>query len=447
MQSETAPGLSKDTELLLPDTSKVDLGKWAVVACDQFTSEPEYWADADRVVGDAPSTLRIIYPEVYLGEDAGKKAERIAGIQQTMRQYVADGVLVSAQWPIYVERTVLGRVHHGLVLAVDLEAYEFTRNATTLIRPTEETIVERLPPRMEIRRGAPLESPHILLLIDDEKRTVIEPLQRLAEQKKLREVYRTDLMLGGGSIAGYAVGDEERAAVFAALRALMDPETQRRKYGDAAAAHPLLYAVGDGNHSLATAKSIWEEQKKNGADPATSPARYALVELNNVHDDALVFEPIHRVFEGAAAEGVLDELQKAFGARLTVAEKPAEDVVKEVLAHGNAAPHKFGFISPARCAVVSIADPDKTLVVATIQPAIDTIVKGSGGALAIDYVHGEDVVCKLAAKEHHSGIILPAMQKSELFCSVVKMGLVPRKTFSMGHAVEKRYYMECRRIL
>jgi len=446
MSVEVPPGLAKDMTLLLPNSS-VDLKKWAVVACDQFTSEPEYWANADSLVGDAPSTLRIIYPEVYLGEDAEKKAKRIENIQKEMKKYLADGVLTASEWPIYVERTVLGRVHHGLVLCVDLDQYEFVRNAKTLIRPTEETIVERLPPRMEIRRGAPLESPHILLLIDDEKKTVIEPLQKLAEEKKLRTVYKTELMLDGGEIEGFALEPEQRDAVFAALKGLINPEEQRRKYGDGAVEHPLLFAVGDGNHSLATAKSIWEEQKKNGADPATSPARYALVELNNVHDEALIFEPIHRVFDGEAAETVLDEMKKAFGDRMTIEEKPAEEAVKIVLAHGNNTPHKFGWISPKKSAVVTITDTDKTLVVATIQPIIDPIVKGSGGKINIDYVHGEDVVCKLATKENHSGIILPAMQKSDLFLSVVKMGLVPRKSFSMGHAVEKRYYMECRKIL
>jgi len=446
MSTAVPPGLSKDNSLLLP-RDNVDLKKWAVVACDQFTSQPDYWANADSLVGDAPSTLRIIYPEVYLNEDAEKKAKRIENIQNTMKKYLADGVLVPSEWPIYIERTVLGRVHHGLIVCVDLEEYEFTRNAKTYIRPTEETIVERLPPRMEIRRGAPLESPHILLLIDDEKKTVIEPLQKLAEEKKLRTVYKTDLMLDGGKIEGFAVEAEQRDAVFAAIKALIDPEEQRKKYGEGAVEHPLLFAVGDGNHSLATAKSIWEEQKKQGADPATSPARYALVELNNVHDEALVFEPIHRVFEGEAAETVLDEMKKAFGDKLTVEEKPADECVKIVLENGNSTPHKFGFISPKKCAVVTISETDKTLVVATIQPTIDKIVKGSDGKIGIDYVHGEDVVCKLAKTENHSGIILPAMQKSDLFLSVVKMGLVPRKTFSMGHAVEKRYYMECRKIL
>jgi len=442
----SAPALSKDFSLLLPKDG-VDLKKWAVVACDQFTSEPEYWKNADTLVGDAPSTLRIIYPEVYLGEDAEKKAKRIQSIQTEMKKYLADGVLVPSEWPIYVERTVLGRVHHGLVVCVDLENYEFVRNAKTLIRPTEETIVERLPPRMEIRRGAPLESPHILLLIDDEKRTVIEPLQKLAEEKKLRTVYKTELMLDGGEIQGFAVEGEHREAIFAALKALIDPEEQRRKYGDGAVEHPLLFAVGDGNHSLATAKRIWEEQKEHGADPVNSPARYALVELNNVHDEALVFEPIHRLFDREDAETVLDQMKKEFGDKMTIEEKSAEETVKIVLAHGNNTPHKFGWISPKKCAVVTITETDKTLVVATIQPTIDKIVKGSAGKIGIDYVHEEDVVVKKATTAQHSGIILPAMQKSDLFLSVVRMGLVPRKTFSMGHANEKRYYMECRKIL
>jgi len=443
----SAPGLCPKNDVLLPAPG-TDLKKWAVVACDQFTSQPDYWKKAEDLVGDAPSTLRIIYPEVYLGEDPEKKKERIASIQATMHSYLDKKTLVPSELPIYVERTVLGRTHHGVVLSIDLEAYEFCRNAKTLIRPTEETIVERLPPRMEIRRGAPVESPHILLLIDDADRTVIEPLEQLAKDKKLRELYSTELMLDGGSVAGFAVEGAARDAFYAALAKLADPEKQAAKYGDAAREHPLLYAVGDGNHSLATAKSIWEEAKKAGADPATSPARYALVELNNVHDEALVFEPIHRVFEGEAAEGVLEQLQAEFGKRMTVEKvASAAEAVKITLEHGNVAPHTFGFVSPKGAFVARIADPEKTLVVASIQPAIDKIVKGSAGKITIDYVHGEDVVCDLGSKPQHSGIILPAMMKSELFSSVVKMGLVPRKTFSMGHAVEKRYYMECRKIL
>jgi len=443
-----APGLAADMKILVPGKG-VDLTKWCVVACDQFTSQPEYWARAEALVGTAPSTLRIIYPEVYLNEAEPAKAQRIAAIQQTMRDYLAaPGLLEPAEWPVYVERTVLGRTHRGIVLAVDLENYEFVRNATTLIRPTEETIVERLPPRMRIRNGAPLESPHILLLIDDAERTVVEPLTPLARAGTLSRMYSTELMLDGGRVEGFRVDGEAREKVFAALARLATPEVQRAKYGEAAAAHPLVYAVGDGNHSLATAKRIWEERKAAGDDPASSPARYALVELCNVHDEALVFEPIHRVFEGPACASLLDALKAHFGARFSFEAMPADRATHAVIAHGNVAPHKFAFVSAAVSGVVTIADPDKTLVVATVQPALDAVLKANPGKLAIDYVHGEDVVLSLGTKDpEHCGILLPPMAKSDLFKTVVSAGLVPRKTFSMGHAVEKRYYLECRRIL
>ena len=443
-----APGLSPCSELYLP-AAGVDLSKWCIVACDQFTSQPEYWENAAKIVGDAPSTLNIIYPEVYLNEDEAAKDARIARIEATMKRYVDEKVVVPSEWPIYVERTVCGHTHQGIVVAVDLEAYEFTKNATTLIRPTEETIVERLPPRMRIRRNAPLESPHILLLIDDPERTVVEPLAALAAAQKLRPVYQTELMLEGGSLAGYAVEGAARDAVYAALAALASPAVQEAKYGAAAAKAPLLYAVGDGNHSLATAKQIWEERKAAGDDPATSPARYALVEINNVHDEALCFEPIHRVFEGKAAAKVFDAMKAKFGDAFAFAPMEAQAAVDEVLKHGNAAPHKFAFVSKAATGVITVTGSDKSLAVATLQPALDAILKElKDQDLAIDYVHGESVVVELGAKDDdHCGILLPPMLKSELFATVVSAGLVPRKTFSMGHANEKRYYMECRKIL
>lgn len=445
-----APGLSPCKELYLP-SSGVDLSKWCVVACDQFTSQPEYWENASKIVGDAPSTLNIIYPEVYLNEAESAKDARISGIEATMKRYVEEKVVEPSEWPIYVERTVCGHTHQGIVVSVDLEAYEFTKNATTLIRPTEETIVERLPPRMRIRRHAPLECPHILLLIDDPERTVVEPLAALAGAKKLREVYRTDLMLEGGSLAGYAVEGEARTAVYAALARLATPEVQAAKYGAAAAKAPLLYAVGDGNHSLATAKQIWEERKAAGDDPATSPARYALVEINNVHDEALNFEPIHRVFEGKAAGKVFGAMRERYGDAFSFEKTSPEEAIKAVLEHGNAAPHKFAYVSKAESGVITIGDSTKSLAVATLQPVLDAILadaKAKGEDLAIDYVHGESVVVELGAKdEDHCGILLPPMLKSELFATVVSAGLVPRKTFSMGHANEKRYYMECRKIL
>lgn len=444
--SAPAPGLASDRKVLVPKKG-VDAKKWAVIACDQFTSQPEYWEKADQLVGQAPSTLRMIYPEVYLSEGEAAKAKRIDGIHDAMQSYLAQGdVFADAEWPIYVERSVLGRTHHGVVLAVDLDRYTFGRASESLIRPTEETIVERLPPRMRIRRGAPLETPHILLLIDDPERTVVEPLAPAAAAGALAELYSTDLMLDGGHVRGWAVAGPQRAAFFTAITRLADPERQRKKYGEAAAAHPLVFAVGDGNHSLATAKSIWEERKAAGDDPVNSPARFALVELCNVHDEALIFEPIHRVLDGNRAPEVLARLKAHFGARLSVEEVPRAQVVPRVLAHGNAAPHTFGFVTKAMSAIVTVSGSDKPLVVATVQSALDAIVKDL--SLGIDYIHGEDVTLDLGSKDaHHCGIILPPMQKAELFPTVVKAGIVPRKTFSMGHANEKRYYMECRKIM
>jgi hypothetical protein len=266
---------------------------------------------------------------------------------------------------------------------------------------------------MRIRRGAPLESPHILLLIDDPERSVVEPLAPAAAAGKLRELYATELMLKGGSVRGWAVDDAAvRDAFFAAVAHLADPEVQHKKYGEGAAQHPLVYAVGDGNHSLATAKQTWEERKAAGDDPETSPARYALVELCNVHDDALIFEPIHRVFEGARAADVLQRLCAQL--HLTVEEMPADQVVHRVLEHGNNTPHRFGWVCNGKAALVTVPSSDKTLVVAAIQPAIDAAVKETG--VAIDYVHGEDVVLAFGTKgAHYAGIVLPPMRKVSVF--------------------------------
>lgn len=436
--------LGSDTKILLPNEAKVDLPKWPVVACDQFTSQPDYWEKAYKIVEDKPSTLKIIYPEVYLNEDKAKKEERIKNICATMKKYQDEQVFKEVEGPIYVERTVSGKTHLGLVTTVKLEDYLFTQNATTLIRPTEQTILERLPPRMDIRRDAIIESPHILLLMDDMEKTVLEPLSKLKD--KMTKVYDIDLMLDGGKLVGYTLPEDLKKQVFDKIQALAGEEIQKKKYGDKVAGHPLLFAVGDGNHSLATAKSIWEERKKKGEDVNTSPGRLALVEIQNVHDDALTFEPIHRVFDGPNATKVLELLQNEFKDKFTFTkfEKP-EDALKKILEHGNEKPHTFAYISKEVSGTFAInVENDKTLVVASLQPAIDKVVKEN--SIGIDYVHGDDVVIKLGLEDGHSSIMLPPMKKDELFKTVVSAGLVPRKTFSMGHAHEKRYYMECRSI-
>lgn len=269
-----------------------DLTKWAVIACDQFTSQPEYWRDVEKIVGDAPSTYNLIFPEVFLEKPGAE--ERIKVIQEKMRQYLKNNILESQEGLIYIERSVGGRTRRGLMLCLDLEHYDFTKGSTSLIRATEGTIVERLPPRMKIRTGAELELPHILVLIDDPEQTVIEPLQK--SKSGMSKIYDFELMLGSGHLTGYAVPGMLETQVVASLRKLAQPEIFANKYGVGLDNPVLLFAMGDGNHSLATAKAVWEGLKPEvGLD---HPARYALVELENVHDEGLVFEPIHRVVFG-----------------------------------------------------------------------------------------------------------------------------------------------------
>jgi hypothetical protein len=281
-------------EALLPKGG-TDLTKWAIIACDQYTSEPEYWQKAADLVGDAPSALNLIYPEVFLGEKDPET--RIARIQSSMRRYLNQGLFDAEEGFVYLERESGGRTRRGLVICLDLEHYDFRKGAETLIRATEGTILERIPPRVRIREGALLELPHIMVLIDDPGDMVLGPLA--ANKAKLPKIYDFELMLGSGHLKGWRVRDEAREkAVVIGLKSLADPKEFCLKFGLAEGTPVLLYAMGDGNHSLATAKTIWEKTKEHAADRdkiMASPLRYAMVEIVNLHDDALVFEPIHRV--------------------------------------------------------------------------------------------------------------------------------------------------------
>ena len=419
--------------------SGTDLTKWAVIACDQFTSQPEYWIDVEKIVGDAPSTLNLTFPEVYLEKPGGE--ERIKNIQATMRKYMDEGILQPRDGLVYVERTVDGKTRKGIVLCLDLEAYDYNKGSSSLIRATEGTIIDRLPPRMKIREGATIELPHILVLIDDPNRTVIEPLS--AAKSKLETLYDFDLMLDSGHLTGYAVNDELENQVVEALRGLAKPETFAAKYGIDRDQPVLLFAMGDGNHSLATAKAIWEKIKSQvGMD---HPARYALVEIENVHDEGLEFEPIHRVLFGLKKD-LFAELEKTFGANLTY--KPvanAEEMVKAVDG-AQGAKQVIGLVGGGKdFGVIEISDPSSNLPVGTIQAFLDVFLK-EGGAEKIDYVHGEDVTVKLGSQPGNAGFYLPGMSKSDLFKTVILDGALPRKTFSMGEAREKRFYMEARKI-
>lgn len=419
-------------EILLPPKG-TDMYKWAVVACDQFTSQKEYWEEARRIIGDAPSTLDLILPEAWLG--AQDEQERIARIKEKMQEYLHNGTLVKQpQGFVLVERTAAGNTRHGLVMALDLEKYDYSKGSGTLIRATEGTIVERIPPRLRIREGAVVELPHILVLIDDPEETVIEPLTAQAE--KLPLLYDTDLMLGGGHISGRLVsGEKEIMGVLEALTALSDKAAFEKKYGSKPV---LLFAMGDGNHSLATAKANWEKIKATLPEEQREdhPARYALIELNNVHDKGIVFEAIHRNVFGIPGEKLVEALLQ----KLREQNGGAEIGPEQAPAGGEK--HVIPFYYGDKSGAFIVTEPAVQLAVGTLQNAIDAVLKELGGE--VDYIHGIDVVKELAQKPDTTGFLLPDMEKSELFPTVVYDGALPRKTFSMGEAAEKRYYMEAR---
>ena len=418
----------------------IDLNKWSVIACDQFTSQPEYWQKVEELVGEAPSTLKLTLPEVFL-EKPGEM-ERIQSIQSDMRKYLDQGILRPREGLIYVERSVEGKTRKGILLCLDLEDYDYTKGSISLIRATEGTIVERLPPRMKIREGAALELPHILVLIDDPLRTVIEPVAKA--KASLERLYDFDLILGSGHLSGYGVNETVEAQIITALRGLAQPSVFAAKYGVGTEAPVLLFAMGDGNHSLATAKAVWEKIKpKVGMD---HPARYALVEIENVHDEGLEFEPIHRVVFGLK-KSIFARLNDYFGENFShTPVESAKEMVKWV-DEASGPKQAIGMVVGGKgFGVIEINHPASNLPVGTLQPCLDLYLK-EGGAEKIDYVHGEDVVCNLGALPGNAGFYLPGMNKSDLFKTVILDGALPRKTFSMGEAKEKRFYLEARKIV
>ena len=411
-------------DILLPDFSVTDGTKYAVIACDQFTSEPAYWEAAAKTVGDAPSALSMILPECYLSE----RAARIAPINAAMDKLLADGIFKTYEDSvIYLERTCPdGRIRRGLVAKIDLECYGFLPTDTLPIRATEGTVLDRIPPRVEIRRDASLELPHVMLLLDDPDGTVIEAVAATAAGGE--KVYDFDLMAGGGHVKGYLLSDAEKATVDTALCALAAPEAQIKKYGKASPA--LLFAVGDGNHSLATAKTAYEELKaKIGADAAAvHPARYALVEVVNLHDAALDFEPIYRVVMGADSADLLT----AFRA---YCEKNGDPSL---------APSEYTVIIGGSEVALSLP-ATHVQPVGTLQQFLDEYAK-SHPDMEVDYIHDEDSLRALADAEGTIGFLFRGMEKEDLFPAIVAGGPLPRKTFSMGHARDKRYYLEARKI-
>ncbi|MFZ6031345.1 MAG: DUF1015 domain-containing protein [Chloroflexota bacterium] len=425
-------------DVLLPSPG-VDLTRWAVIACDQYTSQPDYWEQVACIIGELPSTLHLILPEIYL--DGPDMDGRTLQIHDQMWRYLSGNLLQPLDGMVYVERRVDGKLRRGLVLALDLEHYDYRPGSQTLIRATEGTIVERIHPRMRIRDGAMLELPHILVLIDDPERSVIEPVSQHCQA--LRRLYDFDLMMNGGHLTGYAVDDLAlEQTTMGALERLADAQSFAEKYDLPAGTPVLLFAMGDGNHSLATAKAIWEKIKRRvGPD---HPARYALVEIENIHDEALAFEPIHRVAFNLQQD-VLPALQDFFKGQCTY--RPHASC-ETMIAQVNATPsprQAFGLILPEGCGVVELAAPPATLTVGSLQAFLDPFMQARH-AEKLDYVHGSDVVCTLGSRPGNAGFYLPAIAKGDLFRTVILDGVLPRKAFSMGEAHEKRFYMECRRI-
>ncbi len=410
-------------DILLPDFQKTNGTLWSVVACDQYTSEPSYWEEVEKQVGSAPSTLRLMLPEIYLGEGA----DRIPAIHANMEEALRDILIPHPGSMIYLERTLSdGTVRRGLIGKVDLEAYDYKRGSASPIRATEGTVLSRIPPRVAVRRGAKLELPHVMLLIDDPKKTVIEPL---ASRKDGRAAYDFELMQNGGRVRGVFLSADAQKEVVRALDALVVPETFGARYGDASLA-PLLFAVGDGNHSLASAKAYYEELKEQLGDDALShPARYALAEIVNLHDDALAFEPIYRVLFDVDADDLLGGLQK-YLANL----------------NGTAAPQTIRAVLPGDELFLPVPHPAAQLAVGTLQSFLDAYLEAHPG-VGIDYIHGEETVRSLvSAAPGRIGFLFDGMQKDDLFRTVLYDGALPRKTFSMGHAQDKRFYLECRKI-
>ena len=388
-------------KMLLP---KSDFSKWSVVACDQYTSEQKYWDEVKEIVGDSPSALNIILPEIYLSDD---NTPRIDAINENMKKYLEQGVFEEYDNAmIYVERESNNTVRKGIVGVIDLEDYDYTKGSSALIRATEQTVLERIPPRVAIRKDAVLEMPHVMLLIDDKERKVIEPLTD--KKDTFDTAYDFELMQGGGHIEGYFIDENTQKAVQDALESLLSGKDNE-----------MLFAVGDGNHSLATAKECYRQNP-------TELNRYALVEIVNIHDASIEFEPIYRVMFNIDADDFMNKFMEAHAVSGGDVTQDFECVTKNGSEH---------------ITVKATAE----LPVGTLQVFIDEYLKEHKD-VKIDYIHGEQVVYDLCKEDNTLGFIFEGMGKDDLFPAVVSDGSLPRKTFSMGHAHDKRYYIEARKI-
>lgn len=445
----------KVPEIYLPNEN-VDFNKWSVVACDQYTSQPDYWNDVKNHVWTSASTLNIIFPEVYLEDEGGDN--RIEEIKSNMIKYMNEWILENKGYGfIYLDRqTSHVRSRKGLVMALDLEKYDYNKGSQTLIRATEGTIVDRLPPRIKVRNGAPFELPHIMVLIDDPKKQVIEPIaENLDKHNKL---YDFDLIMEWWHISWYQINDEETInQIVKWLENLADKEVFKNKYGIDSSLHSewqelwvLLFAMGDGNHSFATAKAIWEENKKSltEEEKLDHPSRFALVEINNVHDTGITFEPIHRVLFNVDNNDLFNKMREYFASlwsELVIERFDTKDEAKDNMKKSTNDIHYCRGMNQEWYMVLWIKNPKLNLEVWNIQAFLDEYLS-SNKTVKIDYVHWEDVTEQLWRKSWNLGLLFPIMDKSDFFKTVVVDWALPRKTFSMGEAEEKRFYLECRKI-
>lgn len=412
-------------ELLVP-AKDIDPSRWAVIACDQYTSEPDHWEETRRITEGAPSTLDLILPEAYLAKD-GDHEQRAAETREAMHRYLCDGVL--RQLPpgvMLTERTLPGGVRKGLLLAMDLESYDYDVQKAPLIRASEKTVLNRIPPRKLVREGAPVDLPHVMLLIDDPEDKVIGELDRRKED--FEEIYSFDLMQSGGHIEGRLIRKEKD------LDHLASEIGRLPRHGG------MLYCVGDGNHSLATAKAIWDETKDavGPVERLTSPLRYALCEVVNLHDPAVEFLPIHRVLFGVRPEEALAGVTK-----LLEEQGAAPRIIR-----GQEPPSAEGFVIPFASSEDSgwlvLGNKTHPLAAGVLQPALDAWTEAAGAS--IDYIHGDDSFRTLSGKQGALGFYMPAVPKEGFFDLLIRCGVLPRKTFSIGEADHKRYYLEARRL-
>lgn len=434
-------------EILLP-RKDVDMGKWAVIACDQYLTQKEYWDKVTEFVGDAPSTLNLILPEAYLdSKDPEEEAEKI---NQEMRECVDGGLLEPMKGFVLVDRTTsTGKSRKGLIVALDLEKYDYDKDSETLIRVTEGTFMDKVMPRVKIRESAIIEVPHILVLIDDPERTVIEPLF----EKGFEKIYDFDLMMNGGHITGYKIDDERSIGEIAEnLEKLADGETFEAKYGRGGK-KVFLYAMGDGNHSFATAKKVWEAMKEQAEDEEAireHPARFGMVELVNVYDQGLEIEPIHRTVSNIDTSDFFEKMRGFFserGSKALLRECSSEEEAREELKKPRESKlHQIAFVSEGRYGVLSIQDPEHSIEMGSLDAFLDEYLKDKKES-KLSFIHGESVVTELGSEPGAAGFYLRGWSKGEIFGKVLSDGAFPRKTISMGHADDKRFYIECRKIV